>query len=895
MKKTDYDNLTAPTRQRTSVAIQGLDTSTPDDIVADGKCEKLHNLRFKDGAWRPINNFALRATYDKHIELGTDENGLQVYVDVQDIIIPFSPVGKNAYICYTHKNTVSGSLTFHENGYSVIDFDNAKYILIDEPIPLNNEQIHCFGNVVYIGDRSFIYTEGAFKPFDIKDFNTYNTVTFEESIPIEPTYFKVNKTFPSKYYDGQVIAERYHTIKQFASGDDLLQAILDEDSLPAYLQITLAWKMANRDDNGKAEDSTIPDTIDNKISGEHAFFTAFRMTDGTIINPSALSIAITQNSWKQTVVGDEINIRTSKPAGSADIVIEENQQNVVLAQIPTTATEYSGKSYAPLGTYANENITIQLPDDTLPTFIKSVAVYSTRLYPSLKRDLSAVTSESLPIGAFFNDVKLPEEPFYLLKEIPLTDFKDNTYTLSLNYTSFSQIVNNPVYSPNIVNKLSSAGSFDYNQRLHMFDTTQEIPNAQFLKAGIGGINKFSYQTGISLSSNGKEYVKWGPSVSGSQLGYPFQHILSFHDARVTDFFANLRGSTKSYRYQASQALGNNIAYYIRPSTNAVRYPGVTFDNNNTSSLTPAVSNDTIYEPNRLQVSSPNNPLALPFDLSYRFGSVNNRILALQVATMQVAEEKVGDLPLYVFTEEGIYALRAGSETVYAKTEFINFDKIVNPNTIAVDGGIIYITYRGVHLLRGSNSTVISTPIHGIDGAIPPLLYDCKMLTPAQSNEVVFFKEDSYEAACVYNLDTGYWSTRDLYASKLTDDMLVTSNGDSFNLYDTDREPESSLRFVNIETRAIKLGNVEFKRLETIIPRMTANANVVLDAAQALDMGGEQWKVLHSGAYKPPYSVMRRTPYSARYFRVKINGTGTSTFSITNIDFEWYERFRRKMR
>ena len=49
------DNLTSPPRQRTSVAIQGIDRSTPDDIVADGKCEELHNLRWKDNAWRPVH------------------------------------------------------------------------------------------------------------------------------------------------------------------------------------------------------------------------------------------------------------------------------------------------------------------------------------------------------------------------------------------------------------------------------------------------------------------------------------------------------------------------------------------------------------------------------------------------------------------------------------------------------------------------------------------------------------------------------------------------------------------------------------------------------------------------------------------------------------------------
>ena len=49
------NELPKPPRQKTSVVIEGLDTSTPDDLVKDGKCETLHNLRYKEGAWRPVH------------------------------------------------------------------------------------------------------------------------------------------------------------------------------------------------------------------------------------------------------------------------------------------------------------------------------------------------------------------------------------------------------------------------------------------------------------------------------------------------------------------------------------------------------------------------------------------------------------------------------------------------------------------------------------------------------------------------------------------------------------------------------------------------------------------------------------------------------------------------
>lgn len=274
--------------------------------------------------------------------------------------------------------------------------------------------------------------------------------------------------------------------------------------------------------------------------------------------------------------------------------------------------------------------------------------------------------------------------------------------------------------------------------------------------------------------------------------------------------------------------------------------------------------------------------------------------------MQIAEEKIGDLPLVAFTDEGVYALRAGSETLYARSEFINFDKIVNPNTVAIDGGIVYITDRGVHLLNGTISTVISSPIHDSYGKLPALFNSCKICALTQTRELVFFTEsNSTSLAYVYNLDAGYWATRDMSGYLLENKKLVTHPIINFHVYDISHEDESKALPMTITTRPIKLGNIEFKRLETIAPRMSSGDK---DFASHIHLTGSvdgtnymtlREHDLEIEAHKVNLLTLRRTPFSAKYFKYHMfmEPKQGETFnpSITHIDFEWYIKFRRRMR
>jgi hypothetical protein len=269
----------------------------------------------------------------------------------------------------------------------------------------------------------------------------------------------------------------------------------------------------------------------------------------------------------------------------------------------------------------------------------------------------------------------------------------------------------------------------------------------------------------------------------------------------------------------------------------------------------------------------------------------------------MSDAKFGEMPLYAFTTEGIFALQAGSETLYSNVIPINYDKIINPNTLAINGAIVYITEKGVHLLTNQGTQVISAPIHDSAG-MPPLdfLRSCKIIYPKQYNEIVLLNETDKEGvAYVYNLDAGYWSTRDLKGFKLNTDELYLGN----TIYDLADEDESKALAMTITTRPIKLGNIEFKRLETIAPRMSSGDK---DFASHIHLTGSvdgtnymtlREHDLEIEAHKVNPFTLRRTPFSAKYFKYHMfmEPKQGETFnpSITHIDFEWYIKFRRRMR
>lgn len=224
--------------------------------------------------------------------------------------------------------------------------------------------------------------------------------------------------------------------------------------------------------------------------------------------------------------------------------------------------------------------------------------------------------------------------------------------------------------------------------------------------------------------------------------------------------------------------------------------------------------------------------------------------------------------------------------------------------------VLYITSRGVHALFSNESTLLSEAIN--DAANQPLLEflaTAKMAYQHKFGEVIFYNNDrangvfKYPNAYTFSLGAKVWATRDwnaegdLHTRELLNNGVMIQQGDGFAILSDIHEEESTgTTKCHLLSRPMKFNNQEFKRIETLVARLQADpaieVNVQLQASNDL----VTWVTCREVARDTQYDVnIRRTPFSARYFRVSLECTTNGDVSIMGFDFEYYMRFLHRMR
>ena len=924
MKTSDYEKLSSPSRTRTSVAISGLDRSTPDDMVKDGACEELHNLRYKDNAWRPVSEIA-----SKHRLLA--ENA-----DEFEIVYHHPAAGENVYIArYKDEPETFATITFHEDEPETI----SAFATIKKTVAISH-----FGNIlifdvgsslVYYMLRDSEYHKVTFPPYARLSISNYNNTSpepttfwaeYSDPVRIESYPYSLAKVGEVINNGGKILT--YETdIANFTTGVSLLP--VDGE---------YAWR------------------------GELLLFSTWQLEDGTNVAPSPLLLV--HSSITPRVKSDESHYVT--------VATDDNSGDKILRLANNRAKSTSDFTYRTdlLSTIA-PTLEIRISNNWDYSNVKKLVIWATRIHPTFEGSLPTdpIEYQKALERFWFADNNLAEQNFYKYTELEVSAFADdpenenpnypetpdhdpedgyvddeydpsegwnpefddrddgyddwgayalstrNTsgnllYTLTLSRRSLEGIVNNTRYTPNNnAHLLFATRPYDYNNRFHYFDYKQVLAKGYHISDSENPWDNGelqSFKEWVELEVDNKAYnVVSESSKHGYSIleGTPLHDVISYPDVRAKQYAVE-----GHFKVALTPAYGNGLAWYVEKPTKFAKFPPITLDSN--ISIDPPADNSIIRCNNKIQVTSSNNLFSLPFDNNYVVGSRENRIIALQSAAIEMSDAKFGEFPLFAFTEEGIFALQAGSGTLYASIIPINYDKIINPNTLAINGGIIYITERGVHLLsaRGDKltseaSTLISSPIHGKDGR-PPLdfLRTCQIMWPKEHNEVIFHNPDNgEEIAYVFNLDAGYWSTRSLKGTKINTDEMVDSN----TIYDLTHEDVSKTLAGAISTRPIKLGNVEFKRADTIIPRLnTGNTSSILAFYALGSVDGSKFHPLRKCTLqlepnKVNPIVIRRTPFSAKYFKFIFGldhsrGVPYST-AITHIDMEWYTKFQRRMR
>ena len=119
--------------------------------------------------------------------------------------------------------------------------------------------------------------------------------------------------------------------------------------------------------------------------------------------------------------------------------------------------------------------------------------------------------------------------------------------------------------------------------------------------------------------------------------------------------------------------------------------------------------------NSLLVSKFSNPFV--FDTADIL-SLDGKVLNVAVITHPLSQGQVGQYELYVFTDEGIYALSTKEDGSFSRIYPVSRDVLVAKTAlVAIEQGVFFVTNKGVMLLQGMTITDISKHMIGLHYAI----------------------------------------------------------------------------------------------------------------------------------------------------------------------------------
>ncbi len=869
-------------RKRETVPLLGLNTSQSDLHVKDGCCSRLHNMRYSGGAWHNTAPF-------RELVRITDSGQYRIlYKHPASAADRFIAVKEDNSVHEVHHRQPDGSTKSHLETLQTL-------------LPAGSERtITHFGNVLILRDTStgtldqFIFMDGRYTRYEVPAPPKINCMNLGYG-DVDASYWldkdlKAHAGTPPNpgTENGVYVDALYYRIYDISSSE--------------------IYRPAN---NGK----------DDLWYGDIALFAVFRMKDGTSLSPSRLeissSIGYIGSAQPDEVIVCADRLDTTTKALYLEIKCPYNKVTDPFWKL-FFQTRRSRRGQC--------SVSIEIDKDAVNgELIDRVSVYATRInpvYDYTKLTRSQIQSiVSVPGYISEDDLKtehkvdstkiygkpedLIDQPFYLVKDICIDDFPaTGQYTLTIGYSLLKNIEQNTVYEPNQnLHTLSAGVLHDYNERLHMGDLTTKLFEGYGLENTAESQSDTSasfIRTSVVTSGKTAYAIKESAGCMTNYLGST--RIVSYPDYRATDMGLFLRkpdGQVYNLdNRKLHQAPAINYAFHISEPTDDYKYPPL--GEFNGSPDQPYLANiregsGVIIERNRLQVSGLNNPLSLPFASSYRIGDSAVPIRAINSIADQLSDAKFGEFPLYIFTDEGIWALQNGKgEVVYSNLTPINHDRITNPSTVAAAYNVFYLTSRGLMAIQGRYAKLLSEAINDPYNNVPTDFFAGATLHFQHRYNELLLHNPAYGYAYVYSIPEGQWSTRDFPGLKLNDNHVVDQSN---TLYDFESEENVSGVSCLLATRPLKFGSTEFKRIETLVTRLVSET---LPAEVSLKIEGSydliNWFVLRDESVTTSGDLLlRRTPASAKFFRITLTARVTGAFTLNSLDFELYTRMLHRLR
>ena len=518
---------------------------------------------------------------------------------------------------------------------------------------------------------------------------------------------------------------------------------------------------------------------------------------------------------------------------------------------------------------------------------------------------------------------ISETLFYKVASLDIEDIKGDSQTPEpLAYTcSLSNLIHQrTLLLDNFsLHTLRAKESYVYNGRLHLGDVTTRFFDGYPLS--LFSVAQETYH-GVAMpayTKRGFVRVSLKGTMGQSQMILPFETdtyklsaYLSYPDSRAVSIEIigmTTSGSPNYYdRFPLKAAPNENMAYYLNPGFNPITLHPIQSSMGGT--LFPEVKNPEEYVPGKLRVSAVYNPFSFPQINTYTISS--GSVLGMAAATAALSQGQYGEFPLYVFTTDGIWALRQGSgDILYASQSPVNREVALSPrHIVSVDDAVLYLSEQGLMALQGSDVVLLSRPFDGLPDTLPgdtvsvldtglsitSIAVDATPFGNFVKNAVIgynyiekelLFLSPGYPYMWVFDLASAQWTRRmttykafhSLYPS------LLAIDEDS-RVYDLCDEQESGDVEIALVTRAVKLLPDVLKRITCWALRCSDD-----DAALSLSVWGANraqegygciYRAEANGAL--PGRLLLRTfapPY--KYHRLSVSGRVSSRFHLDAVD------------
>lgn len=517
-----------------------------------------------------------------------------------------------------------------------------------------------------------------------------------------------------------------------------------------------------------------------------------------------------------------------------------------------------------------------------------------------------------------------ESLFYKVATLDIETLADDLGTAKLlEYScSLSNLIQQRTLSVDnfSLHTLRAKESYVYNGRLHLANVTTRFFDGYPLS--LFSVNQDNYHGEAMSTYVGKGFVRvtlkgtMGQSVLIKDFApdvFRLSPYLSYPDSRAVSLeIIGLTESDSPNRYNhftLKPSPNENMAYYLHPS-----FSPITLNSNQElmgGTLYSEVKNPEEYVPGKMRVSAVYNPFSFPQNLTYTLST--GAIFGMAAATAALSQGQYGEFPLYVFTTDGIWALRQGSgNMLYASQSPVNREVALSPrHIISVDDAVLYLSEQGLMALQGSEVSLLSQPFEGVPDATPgdavSLLSEAPAVGATAADETPFytfvttaevgynyiekellFLSPDYPYMWVFDLTSAQWARRSVtyeaFYSLYPSLLAIGPSGEVYDLCDEQTYEEVEIALI---TRAVKLWPDVPKRIPRLAIRCGDEEGVALSLSVWGSNRAEQgygciYRAQVDGplpgrlllnTYAPPY----------KYHRLAVSGRVSPRFHLDAVD------------